>query len=155
MHPSLARTRQIPARPCSLSSIRGICLLITALGGALAAPGCLGNRPEEAVTANAPYEGPPLSIVSTGGQHRIIMTAPTSGWTITLDGVTPRLNHTDIFITIVRPNPAFTQTQALINQEVGSSVDTSEPIEAFARILEFGEDAADQPYHGAGRSQRP
>ena len=56
---------------------------------------------------------------------------------------------------VLPEHPAFTQAQALVNQEVGSSVDARKPIEAYARVLDFGEAADDQPYHRAGAAPAP
>lgn len=112
---------------------------------------CAGG-PREAAKTDAPYSGPPVTIESSGPQHRIILTAPSAGWTVALDTTARRLNHTDAFITVVRPNPAFNHAQALITQEVGTAISTTQPVEAYIRSLDFGEKAGDQPYHFAGRA---
>jgi len=139
--------------PRSVSIIAAICLLII-VPIVASAHGC-ASGPKEAPKSDTPYQGPSLDFESTGAQHRIIMTAPSSGWSVTLDRTTPRLEHTDVFITIVGPNPAFRHAQALVTQEVGSGIEITRPIEVYARVLEFGEPAADQPFHPAGRAAVP
>jgi hypothetical protein len=96
------------------------------------------------------YEGPPLTIDSSGPQHRAVLTAPSSGWTVTLDQTRARFDHIDAFITVTRPDPAYMQTQALVKQEVGSMVDRKTAMDLYARVLEFGEKPGSQVYRLAG-----
>lgn len=140
-----------PQRPRSVSSIGAVSLLI---GVAIAPLAGCGGRPVPTIGAG-PYAGPPLTIDSGGPQHRAVLTAPSAGWTFTLDTTRRQLDHTDVFVTIVRPDPAFMYTQALVTQEAGTGVDSSRPIELYARALAHGEKPADQPYNRAGASSAP
>jgi hypothetical protein len=97
--------------------------------------------------SSLPYAGPPLSVESSAPQHRVLLSAPSGGWGLRLDQTIRRFDHTDVFITLVRPNPAYMQTQAVVSQEVGTGVDpASGPIRVYARILAHDAIPGSQPY---------
>ena len=122
----------------SISSIAALSLLTLAAS-------CSDSvrAPERAPDA---YRGPPLSIESTGPQHRVILTAPTAGWSFRLDQTCRRFDHTDIFLTLTRPNPAYMQTQAQVRQETGTEIEPAQPIVLYARVLSRDDKPGKQAY---------
>ncbi len=93
------------------------------------------------------YSGPPLSIESTPPQYRVILTAPTGGWSFRLDQTRRAFDHTDVFVTLTRPDPAYMQTQAQVRQEAGTEIDPSQPITLYARILPHDAKPDTQAYY--------
>jgi hypothetical protein len=99
--------------------------------------------------AKAPdaYRGPPLALESTPPQHRVILTAPTGGWTFELDQTRRAFDHTDVFLTLVEPDPAYMHPQSQVRQEAGTGIEPAERIEVFARVLPHGAKPAKQAYN--------
>src|SRR5262249_14283176 len=96
--------------------------------------------------SNQAYDGPPMTVEGSAGQHVVVMTAPTSGWGFGLDRTRREFGRIDVFVTATGPDPAVIQSQALVRHEVGSTVPTSNAIDVYARVLSHGEKASDQPY---------
>jgi len=96
-----------------------------------------------------PYSGPPITAEAIAGQHVVVLNAPSVGWSFTLDQTEREVDHTDVFLTATRPNPAMMHTQALVRHEVGTTVPASTAVEVFVRVLEYGEKAGSQPYRRA------
>jgi hypothetical protein len=82
------------------------------------------------------YEGPQIRASAAAGKHTVILTAPSGGWAFRLDQTRPKLGATQVFVTAQKPNPAFMQTQALVDHEVTTGVATDQTIEVYARVLE-------------------
>lgn len=124
----------------STSIIAGGCLLLSTLG----AGGC---STEKAPTVQKnPYSGPPIALDSSGPEHHVILTAPSAGWSFTLDQTRRELYDTQAFFTVRAPNPAFMHAQTLVTMEVAAPIDSSRPIYIFARVLDFKDTDAAQPY---------
>ncbi|MEX2219558.1 MAG: hypothetical protein WD749_12465 [Phycisphaerales bacterium] len=81
----------------------------------------------------APYAGPPVAVDSSGPQHILIFTAPTGGWAVQLDQTVRDLDRTRVYVTTRRPNPAFQQTQALVDHRIATTVPPETPIEVYIR----------------------
>jgi len=92
------------------------------------------------------YRGPPLALDSTPPQQRVILTAPTGGWSFQLDQTRRGFDHTDIFLTITRPNPAYMRAQTPVRQEAGTEVDPSQPVVLYARVLSYDAKPGKQAY---------
>ncbi len=98
----------------------------------------------------ATYTGPALSVDSTGATQRVVLVAPTGGWSISFDRSRKLFERTEVFITINRPNPAYPTTQATVLQNLDTAVDTRESVVIFARVLDFGKRQG--PYEQAAAS---
>jgi hypothetical protein len=114
------------------------------VGAALLLAACSRDGPK---LGSQPYAGPPLSIESTPPRHTIILTAPSAGWSLSLDRATRGFDRTDVFITIRRPDPAYMHAQVVSTHRLDSSVDSSTPIRLLARILEAQERPLRQPFN--------
>lgn len=106
---------------------------------------CSGSVRFPSKTSEA-YGGPPLALASTPPQHRVILTAPSAGWSFLMDQSRRAFDHTDVFLTIIRPNPAYMHTQAQVHQEAATDIDPSEPVVIYARVLAHDAKAGDQAY---------
>lgn len=100
--------------------------------------------------AEQPYTGPEIALDSSGEQHQIVLTAPTGGWEFRLDRTLDALGAKEVFVSAVRPNPAYTHTQALTEHRVGTSVPTSTAVRLYARILDHDQDPGSVEYRPAG-----
>ncbi len=116
-----------------------LCLFLTA---------CASSRPKASGT---PYTGPTVSVDSSGAQHRVVLAAPTSGWSINFDRSQKLFDRTDVFITITRPNPAYATNPVQVNLNLNTAVDTREDVAIFARVLDYGK-KTDSPYDRAAAS---
>jgi hypothetical protein len=96
-----------------------------------------------------PYQGPPLSVQTRSGQHVVVLTAPTSGWQFTNDATRQVYQRTNVFVTLVRPNPAWIFTEAQVEQEAATAIDPARSIQVFARVLPYGTEPGTQSYKPA------
>ena len=122
------------------SFIAGGCLLISTFWLGSCSPEKTPN-----VQKNA-YGGPAIALDSTGPQHHVILTAPTAGWSFTLDETRRELYDTQAYFTARRPNPAFMHAQVRVTLEVATPIDASRPIYIFARVVSFDEMDSSEPY---------
>jgi hypothetical protein len=99
------------------------------------------------------YEGPRIAADGWGTEHRIVLIAPTGGWSLALDHAREVDGHVQVFVSAVRPDPGLMVTQALERHEIKTDIDSRRPIEVFARIVEPTGDPADFPYRRAARSE--
>ncbi|MBX3315500.1 MAG: hypothetical protein KF902_01405 [Phycisphaeraceae bacterium] len=139
---------------CTIGTIRSILKTRLVLGAllaaaALAAAGCRSNKPS---LSDARYDGPPIQIDRTGRVYRLIMQAPTPGWTFTLDHVTPSLDKATVTVTARKPDPSYMYPQVIVTQELLTTVETSFPIDVYARTTEFVTSAKVQTYQFLGSS---
>ena len=110
-----------------------------------------GTRPP---TANDQgYDGPPLSVGQVGDEHLVVLTAPTAGWTFSLDEVRSRMGGKDVFVTVRRPNPAYLHPQAVVEQNLGTRVPLSDPIDVYARVLDYDDKGKRLVYYFATTSE--
>lgn len=135
---------QIRARRHTTRTSAALLLSITG-GVSLLSWGC-SSSPRPIYTSGAAYDGPPVAITADAGQHVIVLTAPTSGWSLSLDCTRRALGRIEVFVTATRPDPSTMQAQARVRHEVGSSVPTNNPIDVYLRILNFGQVPGEQPY---------
>lgn len=96
-----------------------------------------------------PYQGPPLSVQTRSGQHVVVLTAPTSGWQFTSDATRQVYQRTNVFVTLVRPNPAWIFTEAQVEQEAATAIDPAQSIQVYARVLPYGTEPGTQSYKPA------
>jgi hypothetical protein len=141
----MPRSTRAPRPYLSIIAGGGLLLLSAAL------PGC-GSEKAQLVTSAEPYQGPPLSMDSSGPQHIAILAAPTSGWAAQLDQTRRQLGSMDVFITARKPNPAFAQTQTVVQHRIATSVPATEDATVYLRVLEFNQDPAKEPYRLAARA---
>lgn len=104
---------------------------------------------------NSPYSGPGVTLESTRGSYVVVVQSPTPGWEPTLDRVADQYRHKAVFITLRKPNPAFFYPQVIVQQQVGTSVPSTETVKVYIRVLNFDERATDQPYALAAEQQAP
>ena len=128
MPPTPARAHRV--RHPLTSSILACGLLFLGVGPG----GCGSEKPLR--TSPEPYRGPAVALDSGGSQHIAIVTTPTGGWSVQLDQARRRLEATDAFITLRRPNPAVLTTQALVEHRVATSVPTGTAVVVYVRVLE-------------------
>lgn len=117
-------------------------------GAVLILSGCLSvGHP---ALSSEPYNGPALSVDSSGAQHRVVLAAPTSGWSLTFDRSQKLFDRTEVYVTITRPNPAYPTTQVVVTLNLDSAVDIREDLAVFARVLDYGQKIG--PYQRAAAS---
>ncbi|MBX3364950.1 MAG: hypothetical protein KF866_09310 [Phycisphaeraceae bacterium] len=90
------------------------------------------------------YAGPSVSIDGSRRVHHLIMQAPTPGWQIAIDRTVEHEGRQRVFATIRRPNPMNVYAQVVVPQQVATSIPSTQPLEAFVRVLDF--DARDGEY---------
>lgn len=95
---------------------------------------CASSGPQ---VSSAPYTGPALSVDSSGMQHRVVLAAPTSGWSLAFDRSQKLFDRTEVYITITRPNPAYATNPVLVNLNLNTAVDVREDVAIFARVLNY------------------
>ncbi len=145
----------IARRAAATTSLIGTLLFAAGVSIALVAPlaSCGGGASIDKDT-NSPYQGPEISIDSAGPQHIILVQAPSAGWTVVFDQTRPALGTTEVFVSLIRPNPAFQHAQAVVEQRLGSTVASNSRINVFARVCDHGADPKDFAYRSAGRAAR-
>jgi len=112
-----------------------------------------GSGHPRPATSDQAYAGPSVAIDSaTGPHHLIVLTAPSPGWVFSFDQVGP--GSGDAFVTIRRPNPALLYPQVIVEQKMDSTVDSSQPLRVYARVLDFEEKAGSQAYRLAKSTAR-
>jgi hypothetical protein len=124
-------------RNLSVSVVAGV-----ALAGLGDIQGCArGDRVE---IGSAAYSGPPIEVTAGAGQHMLVLTAPTGGWAFRMDRSRKDLGRTEVFVSAVRPDPAYMQTQALVRHELATEVPGAEKIVVYGRVL--GHDQTEGAY---------
>lgn len=133
---------------------------MAAASGAMACLACLGALAPSCSDAPAvsrsaqPYEGPPISIDPGGPEHVLVLSAPSGGWSFIFDQVKPAFARREVYVTVIRPNPAMMHTLTLVEQRLGTTVDKGTPIDVFARLDDYGANPSDVAYGPALRSDR-
>lgn len=128
---------------------RGLGLLVAGAGLSLA--GCWSSP---TVIDDVRFSGPPVAMEAAEGRHLLVATAPTPGWTITIDRTEPLLDVSHIFLTMVRPDPGALYPQVVVEQRVLTDVPQSRPIDVYARVVDFGQRKNLPPYHPVGQPAR-
>lgn len=110
---------------------------------------CRSSGP--ALTEGA-YAGPPIEIDRGGETYLLRFHAPTPGWTVTLDRVKPSLGQATLLVTAKRPDPSYMYPQVVVEQEILTTVETTVPVDVYARVLEFASDGKGRGYSFVGES---
>lgn len=117
--------------PC----LRRSTMFAAAFLATLCSTACVSREPPpEAIDAR--YEGPKLTLDSSGPQHTLKMDAPTAGWQVVVDRVVERHRVQDVFLTIRRPDPRFHFKQVPVTQIVAVPVPSSQTVRISARTLD-------------------
>lgn len=85
------------------------------------------------------FEGPRVGVESAGDWHVVVGEMPTPGWEFILDRTKPAPDASRVFLSMRRPNPMAVYPMVIVEQRVVTPVRASEPIEAFARVVEFAD----------------
>jgi len=134
--------RSMPLFPAAVSTT---CVL--SLGIVAFPAGCASG--DRITIGTQLYDGPPIELTTTGQQQIVKLTAPTGGWTFRLDTTRPQLDHTEVFVTAVRPDPAFMQTQALVTHELATGIAPGRPVRVYGRTLAHTEETGEyRPVRG-------
>ena len=86
-------------------------------------------------TTSGSYVGPPLSLVHENDATHILFSAPSPGWTITLDEVVDAFKRRDAFVTIRLPNPEYAYAQVVVEQRVATTIPRDQTARLFVRFL--------------------
>lgn len=114
--------------------------------------GCTSSGTRPPTANDEGYTGPPLHVAEAGEEHVVVLTAPTAGWTFSLDEVRSRMGGMDVFVTVRRPNPAYLHPQAIVEQNLGTRVPTTEDIDVYARVLDYDDEGKLVYFYAAGSS---
>ncbi|CAN0305941.1 unnamed protein product, partial [Ectocarpus fasciculatus] len=79
---------------------------------------------------------PPIALEAANDLHVVAFRAPSGGWTISIDRTEIIPGATRLYVTIRRPDPAFSHTQALVDLHALSNVPSDQPVEVVARVLD-------------------
>lgn len=101
----------------------------------------------------APFDGPSVTIDSSGQEHIALVEAPTPGWQITVARVMPAYGHRAAYLLMRRPYPGAMYTQVVVTQRIALGVASTEPVRVYARAVNF-EDArsSEAPFAFAAES---
>lgn len=125
-----------------------VCL---ALAAAAALPGCYGSV-KGPVVETAAYTGPGITVDSTHREHMAVVSAPSGGWRCTLDQVREGYKVQRVYVTLRKPNPGLYNTQAIVDQQIGTTVPRASAVEIYARIIAFDDLTPEAPYHLAAKA---
>ena len=100
---------------------------------ALALAGCAGRHVP--TVSDDRYDGPPLSVDSSGPSHVLVLDAPSGGYTLTIDRVLERSKSYDIFATVRTPDPRFFYTQSTVKLRALVPLASTERVRVCARTL--------------------
>ena len=109
--------------------------------GSLAPVSCAERPPVPERTAVA-ASTPPMKLEKSGERWVIVMSAPTPGYQIHEDFALAALGRYEVFVTVRTPNPQFIVPQVVVEQRLLTSAATKQPVEIFARVVEFDAEAA-------------
>jgi hypothetical protein len=129
----------------------GIMPVLGALAAALPA-GCRSGVPSPMPTTPH-YVGPGVSIETVSDRHVVVVQSPTPGWSIGLDRVNEQVGYREVLVTLRRPNPAFAYSQMIVEQRLGTPVNSDQPVRVLVRVLGYGQPEREGKYAEAARSQ--
>lgn len=89
---------------------------------------------------------PPIALESVNDLHAVTFRARSGGWTIAIDRTEIIQGATRLYVTIRRPDPAFSHTQALVDLHALSNVPSRQPVEVVARVLDHDADPNQRVY---------
>ena len=107
---------------------------------AILAVACESAPPPTDLTIDpaASYDGPPIRGAVASGHHTLSIVVPTGGWELLGEWIERRFRDNRLFVTLVRPNPEETHTQALTQFDVTPGVRADEPLAVYVRIVDYG-----------------
>lgn len=91
-------------------------------------------------------QAPPVKVDELDGRHLLVMQAPNPGWTIDLDRDERVKDTWIIYITFKRPNPAFMYPQHIVDKRLLTDIETAQPIELMARLLDYDQTGKNDKY---------
>ncbi len=127
---------------------RGLGALVLA-SAMLSASACRSSGP---TLGDSRYNGPPIEINRDGKMYRLILQAPSPGWTFTLDRVKPSLDKATLTVTARKPDPSYMYPQVIVKQELMTTVEASIPIDVYARVAEYVSTSKTLTYQFLGSS---
>lgn len=128
-----------------------VCLALMLAGLAIAPlSACRLHKKLPWVTTEAIIETdpsiPPLALETANDLHVVAFRAPSGGWTISIDRSEIVPNATRLYVTLRRPDPAFSHTQALVDLHALSNTPADQPVELVARLLDHDAAPKDSIY---------
>ncbi len=100
------------------------------------------------------YLGPEVTIDSTTREHIAVVNSPSGGWRCTLDQVREAYQTQRAYITLRKPNPGLYNTQAIVEQRIGTEIPRNQNVEVYARLISFDDISPEEiPYHLATKSE--
>lgn len=113
--------------------------VVASFGGALAAglslAACGPGRFVPEKTSNA-WTGPTVWVESSP-QWTIVAEPPIGGWRVSLDQILEQRGRTEVFISLVPPNPSFIVTPSPVEQRVATPIRNTVPMWVYARQLSW------------------
>ncbi len=131
--------RSVPARTRYLArwiGLWGLAAGIVCSAGVL--PACKGGGRRPVKSSSGVYDGPPVTLDSSGSQHVVVLQAPSAGWTFSLDRAERKLRGTELFLTATGPDPAFMHAQHVVSLRAGTGVESDRPVVVYVRVTEHG-----------------
>lgn len=104
----------------------------------LALAGC-SSTPKGPEVGRGSFDGPPISVSSSGAVHQAVVQAPSPGWFVRLDETVQTADATEAYISLVQPNPEMVYTQQIVEQRLNLGVGTENRLALFARVIPFSE----------------
>jgi hypothetical protein len=106
-------------------------------------------------TTSGTYAGPPLSLVHEDDATHILFSAPSPGWTVTLDQVVDAFKRRDAFVTIRLPNPEYAYAQVVVEQRVATTIPPDLTARLFVRFLKHDSKATFEDAYRLAHSLDP
>lgn len=122
-----------------------------AIASVLALGGCGSGRfvPER---TSAPWTGPEIWVESSP-QWTVVVNPPIGGWRIKLNQIVEQRGRTEIFISLLPPNPTFIVTPTPVEQRNATTISNTIPLWVYARQLTWQGEPPDGPFSLAAKSE--
>lgn len=92
---------------------------------------------KQPTVADGPYQGPVLTVDSSGKFHTVVVQAPSPGWVITLDRINEAHRHEDVFLSITKPDPRFLYSTQMVEQRLQLPLPSATVLRVCARVRDF------------------
>ncbi|MBS0187078.1 MAG: hypothetical protein JSS51_03355 [Planctomycetes bacterium] len=117
----------------------------------LALEGCGPGRfvPEKSPNA---WRGPDVWVESSP-QWTIVVQPPIGGWQIFLDQIMEQRGRTEVFISLIPPNPSFIVTPSPVEQRISTPIRNNVTLWVYARQLDFRGQPDSAPFSLAAKSE--
>ncbi|MBX3380720.1 MAG: hypothetical protein KF805_11555 [Phycisphaeraceae bacterium] len=124
------------------------CFGAVAAGFALA--GCGAGRfvPEKSPNA---WTGPAIWIESSP-QWTVVVNPPIGGWRVKLNQIMEQRGRTEVFISLLPPNPSFIVSPTPVEQRNATTISSTIPLWVYARQLNWQGEPPDGPFSLAAKS---